>query len=123
MHNQIAGLFYWPKVNVQIRIKANIIKTSSDISDLHFMNRSKDKNALAISSQQSKKVISYKKVEEDYNKVFKELNICKSRPDYWGGYSFTPFYFEFWQGNKSRLNKREVFEMIGGEWRTSILQP
>ena len=32
------------------------------------------------------------------------------RPDFWGGYSFIPYYFEFWQGHENRLNKRHVFE-------------
>ena len=47
----------------------------------------------------------------------------KKCPDYWGGYSFTPYYFEFWEGHESRLNKREVYEKSDDSWKHLILQP
>ena len=47
----------------------------------------------------------------------------KKCPDYWGGYYFSPFYFEFWEGHDSRLNKREVFELVEGEWSEYMLEP
>ena len=46
-----------------------------------------------------------------------------TRPSYWGGYSFKPYYFEFWEGHASRINKREVFNMNGNSWKYCILQP
>ena len=46
-----------------------------------------------------------------------------TRPSYWGGFSFIPFYFEFWQGQEFRLNKREVYEEINGDWIKYTLQP
>ena len=58
-HNQIAALIFWDKINVQIRMKAKIEKTSNLFSDKHFSQRSKEKNVSAISSQQSKKIDSY----------------------------------------------------------------
>ena len=45
------------------------------------------------------------------------------RPEYWGGYSFVPYYFEFWEGNENRLNKRHVFSMEEGAWKETLLQP
>ena len=45
------------------------------------------------------------------------------RPSYWGGYSFTPYYFEFWKGHKSRINKREIYKREGDEWMKSFLSP
>ena len=47
----------------------------------------------------------------------------KKCPQYWGGFSFTPYYFEFWEGHESRINKREVFNKIDGLWKQSYLQP
>ena len=46
-----------------------------------------------------------------------------ARPNFWGGYSFTPYYFEFWQGHENRLNKRHVFEQQDDEWIERFLQP
>lgn len=121
-HNQIAALIYWSSINVQIRMKAKIRKMSNDYNQRYFENRSKKKNALAISSNQSKPINSYKQVIENYNKSLNNDNLKKC-PEYWGGYSFTPYYFEFWEGHESRLNKREIFEEIDGCWRHSFVQP
>ena len=120
--DQIAALFYWPSINIQIRIKAKITKTSKSYNQAYFEKRSPDKNALAISSSQSKPIDSYSQVKENYNRSL-ESDDLKKCPEYWGGYSFTPYYFEFWEGHKSRINKREVFDKIDGVWKHSFLQP
>ena len=121
-HNQIAALLYWPSINVQIRMKAKIKKTSDEFNQKYFFDRSEEKNALAISSNQSKPINSYTQVKENYNKSLKNDNLKKC-PKFWGGYSFTPYYFEFWEGHESRINKREVFDKIDGSWKQSFLQP
>ena len=121
-HNQIAALIYWSSINVQIRIKAKIRKMPNDYNQRYFENRSEKKNALAISSNQSKPINSYDQVIENYNKSLNNDDLKKC-PDFWGGYSFTPYYFEFWEGHESRINKREVFEKLDGDWRHSFVQP
>jgi len=121
-HDQIAALIYWPSINVQIRMKAKIKKTSNDYNQNYFFDRAEKKNALAISSNQSKPIDSYNQVKENYNKSLKndDLNKC---PEYWGGYLFTPYYFEFWEGHETRLNKREVFKKNDDSWKHFIIQP
>ena len=121
-HNQITALIYWNNINTQIRLKALIKRTSVEVNKKYFLNRSEQKNALAISSNQSKSIDSFKSVLENYNKSLK-LDNLKECPEYWGGYSFTPYYFEFWEGHESRLNKRDVYEFNEGDWDHCILQP
>ena len=121
-HNQITALLYWPTINVQIRVKAKIKKTLNEFNQRYFYDRSEEKNALAISSNQSKPIKSYSQVIENYNKSLKNDDLKKC-PKFWGGYSFTPYYFEFWEGHESRLNKREVYERSGDSWTRLILQP
>jgi pyridoxamine 5'-phosphate oxidase len=121
-HNQISALVYWHSINVQIRIKAEVKKTSNEFNQKYFSNRSEEKNALAISSNQSNSISSYDLVKENYNKALKN-NDLKKCPDYWGGYSFTPYYFEFWEGHELRLNKREAYEKNDDSWKHIILQP
>ena len=121
-HNQIAALVYWPSINVQIRMRAKIKKTSNEYNQKYFYDRSEEKNALAISSNQSKPIDSYNQVKENYNKSLKNDDLKKC-PEFWGGFSFTPYYFEFWEGHESRLNKREVFEKNDDSWKHLILQP
>ena len=121
-HNQIAALVYWPNINVQIRMKAKIKKTTVEFNQKYFFDRSEEKNALAISSKQSKPINSYSQVKENYNKSLKNDDLKKC-PEFWGGYSFIPYYFEFWEGHESRLNKREVYEKSDNMWKHLILQP
>ena len=121
-YSQIAALVYWPSINVQIRMRAKIKRTSDEFNQKYFYDRSEEKNALAISSNQSKPIDSYNQVKENYNKSLKNDDLKKC-PEFWGGYSFTPYYFEFWEGHESRLNKREVYEKSDDSWNHFILQP
>ena len=122
-HNQVSVLFYWNELNVQIRIKARIERTSSEFSDQHFTGRSDEKNALAVSSDQSETIKSYDEIVRNYEDTLSAKNNLVQRPAYWGGYSFTPYYFEFWEGHEARLNKRDVYKLNDGIWNHSILQP
>ena len=121
-HDQIAALVYWPSINVQIRMKAKVRQTSNEYNQNYFFDRSEEKNALAISSNQSKPIDSYNQVKENYNKSLNNDNLKKC-PEFWGGFSFTPYYFEFWEGHESRLNKREAYEKSDDGWKHLILQP
>jgi pyridoxamine 5'-phosphate oxidase len=122
-HDQISALFHWGAINSQIRLKANISKTSVEFSDDHFHGRTKEKNALAISSNQSRPIDSFDSVKENFHTALASMDSESKRPDYWGGYSFTPYYFEFWEGHENRLNQRHVFSMEEGSWSESLLQP
>jgi pyridoxamine 5'-phosphate oxidase len=121
-HDQISAVLYWNEINVQIRLKSKINRINREYNQNYFKNRSKSKNALAISSSQSKEIDSYANVTKNYENTLHESNltIC---PSYWGGYKFKPYYFEFWEGHDSRINKREVYEQAGENWRHFFLQP
>ena len=71
---------------------------------------------------QAKKVESYQKVLDNYYKSLKSDDLNKY-PEFWGGYSFKPYYFEFWEGHESRLNKREAYKKNADSWKHLILQP
>ena len=79
-------------------------------------------NLLAISSYQSKKIRSYDDVITNFinAKKTQDSTLC---PSYWGGFSFTPYSFEFWEGHKSRINKRYAFNKTNNKWNWFILQP
>lgn len=122
LHPQITALFYWSAIDVQIRMKAKIKKTPASFNDEYFKKRSKHKNALAISSNQSQFVQSYEDVVNKYNEVLETENLLKC-PNFWGGFAFTPYYFEFWKGHESRINKRDVYQLNGTNWDHKIIQP
>ena len=120
--NQVSVLIFWPSINLQIRIKAFIKKTSTSFNNEYFKSRSLNKNALAISSSQSKPISSYDGVISNFEKVKKSHDLTKC-PPYWGGFSFRPYEVEFWEGKKYRLNKRDLYVMKNDTWNHSILQP
>ena len=121
-HNQITALIYWNNTNIQIRMKAFIKKTSKEFNQDYFAKRDEKKNALAISSYQSSPIDSYETLQKNYEICLKKSNLNEC-PDYWGGYSFIPYYFEFWEGHKSRINKRKFYEIENQEWKSGFLQP
>ena len=122
-HDQISALIYWGAINTQVRLKAKIQRTSAEFSDMHFQGRSMQKNALAISSNQSQPIDSFDSVKENFHTTLTSMNEDTHRPEYWGGYSFIPYYFEFWEGHENRLNKRQVFLKEESSWRETLLQP
>lgn len=121
-HDQIAALLYWPTINTQIRMKANIKKISNEYNHKYFSTRSIEKNALAISSRQSKPISSFEKVKENYLHSLENDDLEKC-PEYWGGYSFSPYEIEFWVGNEFRLNKRNFYSKDNDTWNHFILEP
>ena len=122
-HSQGSVLIFWSSINTQIRMKGLIFKTSMEFSDEHFKRRTREKNALAISSNQSQVIDSFDEVKKNFHHTLNAMTPDTARPDFWGGFSFIPYYFEFWQGHENRLNRRHVFEKQEDEWIERLLQP
>jgi pyridoxamine 5'-phosphate oxidase len=120
-HSQISALIFWNTINTQIRINGSIKRTDKEFNQLYFSKRMLKKNALAISSNQSKPIASYDHVIAKYKETLNSdsLDIC---PDYWGGFLFTPSTIEIWQGEENRLNRREKFTRNNG-WKMDTLSP
>jgi pyridoxamine 5'-phosphate oxidase len=123
-NSNISLNFFWTVINTQIRIKATAEKLPEALSDNHFKKREYKKNILSISSHQSCRIKSYDDVKEKYEKELKRTSqsIIK-RPNYWGGFLLKPYYFEFWQGNNSRINKRKAYEYKNEAWDSFFLEP
>lgn len=120
-HKQVAANIFWHSTNIQIRIKAIIKKTSKSFNNEYFRSREIHKNRLAISSNQSAVIPSYDLVISKYKKM-ENINLSAC-PNYWGGFYFIPYYFEFWEGHNSRLNKRDAFKLNNGKWNHQVLEP
>jgi pyridoxamine 5'-phosphate oxidase len=121
-NNNIAALCFWNNINTQIRLKAKIFRLDESLSDSYFAERHKSKNALAISSKQSEPIKSYELIKKHYLNTLNKGNL-KKRPEYWGGYRFVPYEFEFWTGHEFRLNHRTHFKLVKGAWEKTLLQP
>ena len=121
-NNQISLNFFWSSINSQVRIEGKISKISDNFANEHWKQRATKKNALAISSRQSQKIKSYDQILINYNHVLKNYDLS-IRPDYWGGYSIEPEFFEFWEGDSSRINIRKEYRLFNNMWDNSTLEP
>ena len=121
-NQQVSLLFPWNELDRQVSISGTAEKLPTAESDAYFANREPEKNALAIASHQSAEIESYEEVVKNYQAALESGDTSK-RPEYWGGFQFTPYYIEFWSGDRYRLNKRQVFTKKQGAWKSKFLQP
>lgn len=121
-NSRVISLLFWSKINVQIRIRGKITKTSNNFNKEYFKTRKKEKNALAISSYQSRPINHYDEVKIKYKNVLDSENL-EDCPSYWGGFQIEPDYFEFWEGKSFRLNKRTFFKRDNDFWEKGYLEP
>lgn len=123
-HNQVSISIFWNQINIQIRIQGHIYRASDEESDNHFNDRSIEKNALAISSNQSKPISKYDDVVKKYKSTLLSIIDGKiKRPNHWGGFYVEPYSIEFWEGHSKRINKREIFKKNDSIWTSTFLEP
>jgi pyridoxamine 5'-phosphate oxidase len=116
--------FFWPELERQIRIEGSVFKCHPNNSDTYFNNRPFESKLGAWASNQSGVIASrdvlIQKVEELKNTFTPETI---QRPDFWGGWILQANYYEFWQGRKSRLHDRIVYELETNMWQIKRLAP
>lgn len=119
-HNpQAELLFFWDRIEKQIRIEGTIKKISTAASEAYFYSRPIESQYGAMASPQSS-VITKEKLEENLVIAQNEKPV---RPENWGGYVLQPNYFEFWQGRPSRLHDRIIYVKNEENWQISRLAP
>ncbi|MEI6791223.1 MAG: pyridoxamine 5'-phosphate oxidase [Myxococcaceae bacterium] len=120
-----ACVFWWPKLERQVRIRGPVSKISPEQSDAYFQTRPRGSQIGALVSKQSQELknraeleIAWLEIEKKYN------NQLIPRPDYWGGYCLKPVHFEFWQGRENRLHDRVAYNLSPqGIWEQKLLAP
>ncbi|RQH19325.1 pyridoxamine 5'-phosphate oxidase [Okeania hirsuta] len=124
--NPLAAVtFFWESMERQIRIEGKVEKASPENSDHYFQQRGRGSRIGAWASPQSQ-VIADRSVLEERVKAFEEKFAEEEtfpRPEYWGGYKLIPDYFEFWQGRKSRLHDRIIYQKEGDNWKLGRIAP
>lgn len=117
-------LFYWPKMERQVRIDGAARKVSSAASDAYFRSRPRPYQVQAHLANQSQVIESRAALETRYKELEEQFRGKKvPRPEDWGGYCLTPDYFEFWQGQPSRLHDRLRYRLVRGKWIRERLAP
>ena len=117
--------FFWPDLERQIIIKADLERQAPNLSDGYFHSRPKGSQLGALVSPQSQVIPNREFLEEkltDLETEFENREI--PRPENWGGYLAKPYEIEFWQGRPNRLHDRIIYELqTDFDWKISRLAP
>ena len=116
--------FFWIPLERQVRIEGRVEKVDPADSDAYFKIRPVKSRLGAIASAQSRPIDSREQLEKNFEQAEAKFGDNPPRPEHWGGYRLIPEWIEFWQGRRSRLHDRIVYEkQKDGSWSTHRLQP
>ena len=117
--------FFWPDLERQIIIKAEVEKIPKNLSDGYFHSRPNGSQLGAVVSPQSQVIPDRNYLEKKLEMLEKEWKGKEiPRPENWGGYLAKPFEIEFWQGRPNRLHDRILYELQEDfNWKISRLAP
>jgi pyridoxamine 5'-phosphate oxidase len=123
---QAALVFFWDKLERQVRIEGKVSKLSAEESDNYFHSRPVSSQIGAWTSDQSRVIDSrevlQKRQQELAAKYADDATI--PRPPHWGGFRLIPDLIEFWQGRPSRLHDRLVYRLQDdATWEIIRLSP
>jgi pyridoxamine 5'-phosphate oxidase len=102
-----ALVFWWDKLERQVRIEGSITKVSDAEADEYFHSRPKGSQLGAWVSHQSQVIEGREELEHRLKMLEQDYESRPiPRPLDWGGYRLEPNIFEFWQGRPNRLHDR-----------------
>ncbi|MDE4454193.1 pyridoxamine 5'-phosphate oxidase [Psychrobacter sp. DAB_AL62B] len=121
------ALFFWHKLERQIRISGSIAKIDADKSATYFQKRPHDSQVGAwVSQPQSGEVASREVMEQTFEQLQTDYpeGTAVPTPEFWGGYEITIEKIEFWQGRANRMHDRIVYSRENSEsWSTKRFLP
>ncbi len=121
---QAALVFYWEKLNRQIRVEGEVKRMTRAQSITYFKTRPRGSQLGAWASDQSAEIqnrahLDQKLAEFEKKYAGKEVP-C---PAHWGGFLLIPSKFEFWIDRENRLHDRLVYTRVKKGWKISHLAP
>lgn len=120
----VALVFYWARLNRQLRIEGRAERSSLELSSEYFATRPRESQLGAWASPQSEEIDSREELDRRVSELDREYghqNIpC---PPFWGGYVIHPHTFEFWIGRDGRLHDRFLYQRSGPTWTITRLAP
>jgi pyridoxamine 5'-phosphate oxidase len=120
-----ALLFWWGRLERQVRIEGQVERLSEAESDAYYHSRPKGSRLGAWASAQSQVIANRQVLEEKLAALEAEYAHTEPpRPSFWGGYRLVPTLFEFWQGGPHRLHDRiRYLRQEDGSWQIERLSP
>jgi len=120
-----ALVFYWNRLDRQVRVEGRVERTSSEESEEYFRTRPRESQIGAWASPQSS-VIAGREVLEQRAKELEDYYSDREIecPGHWGGYRLRPDKIEFWKSRVGRLHDRILYELVSdGTWSIKRLAP
>lgn len=120
-----ALVFYWSKLDRQVRVEGSVVRTSAEESREYFRTRPRESQIGACASAQSE-VISGRDVLEQRARELEEMYLDREIdcPEHWGGYCLRPERIEFWKSRVGRLHDRILYQRGPDDsWTISRLAP
>ena len=121
------ALFFWHKLERQMRISGSIAKIDADKSAAYFQKRPHDSQVGAwVSQPQSGEVANRDVMEQTFEQLKTDYpeGAAVPTPEFWGGYEITVNEMEFWQGRANRMHDRIVYHKeADGSFSTKRLLP
>ncbi len=121
-----ALLFYWPSMDMQIRLEGPVEKLTRAESEAYFNTRPRLSQLGAWASHQSQKISDHETLERRVQELDRQYEgqpvPC---PNNWGGFHLLPLRMEFWFARQGRLHERYVYERkdLKSSWETSLRAP
>jgi pyridoxamine 5'-phosphate oxidase len=122
-HPYAALQFHWVELERVVRIEGKVERTSTEESDAYFASRPLDSRIGAWASPQSEVIASRSVLVANAARYGAQFALNPPRPPHWGGYRLQPEHWEFWQGRKSRLHDRLIYQSNGTAWLRQRLAP
>jgi pyridoxamine 5'-phosphate oxidase len=116
-------LFFWDKLERQIRIEGKVERIAEEESYDYFKTRPYTSRLGAWASKQSTQLSSRFKLMKEVAILMAKYPKDVPLPPYWGGFRLIPDSFEFWQGRESRLHDRIKYNIVDGKWKKMRLYP
>ncbi len=119
-----ALLWWWDRLERQIRVEGTVEKLGRAESQAYFHSRPRGAQLSALASPQSRTVPDRHFLEQRVAELAqRHAAEPVPLPEGWGGYRVRPDRFEFWQGRRDRLHDRLRYTPAGHGWHLERLAP
>ena len=121
----ISLLFPWYGLKRQIIIYGEAQPAVEAVSDLYWQRRPQGAQLASAASGQSQPIASRDELDAQLAVLEAQYpeGATVPRPAHWGSFRVVPRAIEFWQGRSMRFHDRLRYDLVGGVWKLTRLQP